>query len=92
MPAGLALEVVLTLGAAGTAPLAAGAAGAIDRPDGSRSDGGPAGVDSIEVGCGPGSTMMAGGPGSGGPGGGDGLPVAPASSASSSSPAAVNAR
>jgi hypothetical protein len=90
-PAGLSLEVVLTPGSAGAALPGADPDGGIERPDGSRSDGGWAGVGNVEVGSGPGSTM-AGGPGSGGPGGGDGLLVAPASSASSSNPEAVNAR
>ncbi len=66
------------------------AEGVIDRPDGSLSDGGWYTEASVDGGA-PGSTM-AGGPGSGGPGGGDGLPVAPARSASSNSPVAVNAR
>ncbi|MET7419166.1 hypothetical protein [Dactylosporangium sp. NPDC005555] len=39
----------------------------------------------------PGS-ITAGGPGKGGPGGGDGFPVAPDSTATSSSPATLNAR
>jgi hypothetical protein len=87
--AGLGLEVVLTLGSAGVAPPDAVTDGATDRPDGSRSVGGGFRVGSVDGGA-PGS-MMAGGPGSGGPGGGDGLPVAPASTATSSNPATVNA-
>jgi hypothetical protein len=88
LPAGLGLEVVLTLGPAGAA-LPADADGATDRPDGSRSDGGGLRMGSVDGGA-PGS-MRAGGPGSGGPGGGVGLPVAPPSSVISSSPATVNA-
>ncbi|MEV4508060.1 hypothetical protein AB0K00_03770 [Dactylosporangium sp. NPDC049525] len=91
MPTGLGLEVALTLGSADATPpeTDADADGATDRPDGSRSDGGWCSVGSVDGGA-PGS-MTAGGPGSGGPGGGDGLPVAPASTATSSSPATVNA-
>jgi hypothetical protein len=59
------------------------------RPDGSRSVGNGLSPGSVDGGA-PGS-MTAGGPGSGGPGGGDGLSVAPASTATSSSPATVNA-
>ena len=71
-------------------PGAAVADGAMDRPVGSRSVGRSLSGGSVDGGA-PGSTT-AGGPGSGGPGGGDGLPVAPASNATSSSPATVNAR
>jgi hypothetical protein len=88
-PAGLGLEVALTLGSAGATLPAAEAGGATDRPDGSRSDGGGLRAGSVDGGA-PGS-MRAGGPGSGGPGGGDGLPVAPASSATRSNPTTVNA-
>ncbi|GAA1503964.1 hypothetical protein GCM10009827_016460 [Dactylosporangium maewongense] len=89
--AGLGLEVALTLGAGSPGvPVAAVADGAMDRPVGSRSVGRSLSAGRVDGGA-PGS-MTAGGPGSGGPGGGDGLPVAPASSATSSSPAAVNAR
>lgn len=84
--AGLGLEVALTLGSTG----AALAEGPTDRPDGSRRDGGGCSEASVDGGA-PGSTM-AGGPGNGGPGGGDGLSVAPASNASSNSPATANAR
>lgn len=86
VPTGLGLEVALTLGSTG----AALAEGPTDRPDGSRSDGGWYSEGNVDAGA-PGSTI-AGGPGNGGPGGGDGLPVAPASNASSNSPATVNAR
>ncbi len=87
--AGPGVEVVLTSGPPAGGGAAAEPDGATDRPDGSRSDGRSLSVGSVEGGA-PGS-MTAGGPGSGGPGGGDGLPLAPVSSATSSTPATVNA-